>query len=151
MDERGETTAAFLSICMSGQGIRRVNLIWSQRMNQVRTFLCSCGEARGMRVEERFLLPFPIRVQHRRTLCFYSQSTNFCLLSFSQNTWSTSNSSHLYGLFNPYTGASAKFFDFQIILTTSSLPSFPGSKRNRPISVYRHVGGWRWSQRKRES
>lgn len=84
MDEKSETTAAFLSLSMSVQEIRRVNLIWSQRMNQVRTFLCSCGEARGMGVEkeERFLFPFPTRVQPRSMLSLYRQSLNILLAQF---------------------------------------------------------------------
>lgn len=84
MDEKSETTAAFLSLSMSVQEIRRVNLIWSQRMNQVGTFLCSCGEARGMGVEkeERFLFPFPTRVQPRSMLSLYRQSLNILLAQF---------------------------------------------------------------------
>lgn len=70
IDEKSETTAALLSLPMSVQEIRRLNLIWSQRIKQVRTFLCSCGEARGMGVEkeERFLFPFPINATQKQAL-----------------------------------------------------------------------------------
>lgn len=116
-------------------------------MNQVRTFLCSCGEARGMGVEkeERFLLPFPIRVQPRSMLCFYSQSSNFLLACFFHRILEVQAIVVAYmDYLIPTQEPLPIFFQHQnninIIL---SPPSFPDSKRNRLICARGHawVGG----------
>lgn len=88
-DEQSEITAAFLSLCTSVQEIWWANLIWSQGMNHVRTFLCSCGEVKGLGVDKKewFLLPFPITVQPRSMLCFYSQISNLLFACFLIGYW----------------------------------------------------------------
>lgn len=107
-------------------------------MNQVRTFLCSCGEMRGMWVEkeERFLLPFPIRVQPRRTLFFWSEFKLFACSVFHRiQAILVTYMDYLIPTQEPLPTFST-FNNINIIL---SLPSFPDSKRNRLIGVCGHV------------